>query len=150
MNFLPRPVMGLTLILLSVSMMAGCNRQSPMSDDVQGSSGSSGSSGNSGTGSGSSELSVTQESSGASGSPVTNTATVTATAATDMLVTGKVKSAFLADSDLKSMTISVDTNDAEVTLAGALANQAQIDRAVQVASAVSGVRSVRNRLTIRR
>ena len=142
MNFSPRPIASLTAILLSVFMTVGCNRQSPTSDDVQGSSGSSGS--------GSSELPVTQESSGASGSSTSNAATATATAATDTLVTGKVKSAFLADSDLKSMSISVETNDGEVTLSGSLANQPQIDRAVQVASAVSGVRSVRNRLVIRR
>ncbi len=148
MNFSPRPIASLMVILLSMFMSIGCNRQSPSADDVQGSSGSSGTPGASG--SGSAELPVTQESSGASGSSTTNAATATATAATDTLVTGKVKSAFLADSDLKSMNISVETNDGEVTLSGALANQAQIDRAVQVASAVSGVRSVRNRLAIRR
>lgn len=156
MNFSYRSLAIVSAILLSTSMTVGCNRESSApgtSDD-----GRVNSSGTSGT-SGSSDNDDRDDNAGAretdtsgstSGSSVSNAVTATGTAASDTLITGKIKSAFLADSDLKSTSISVDTNDGEVTLTGSLANQAQIDRAVNVASAVSGVKNVRNRLAIKR
>lgn len=160
MNFSSRPAATLTAIMLSVVMSFACNRQTPTTENSgessSGSSGTAGSSGSSGMAgnresSGSSDRSAAQENpEPSSGSSVSNAASATGTAVTDTLLTGKVKSAFLADSDLKSMGISVDSNDGEVTLTGTLANQAQIDRAVSVASSVSGVKSVRNRLAIKR
>jgi hyperosmotically inducible protein len=67
----------------------------------------------------------------------------------DTVVTTKVKTALLADSDIKGLGINVETSKGVVTLNGAVANQTQIDRAVQVASGVQGVSSVTNNLTIK-
>ena len=160
MKFSSRPVATMTAIMLSVVMSLACNRQTPTTEDSgqtsSGSSGTAGSSASSGMAdnresTGNSDRSATQENpESSSGSSVSNAASATGTAVTDTLLTGKVKSAFLADSDLKSMGISVDSNEGEVTLTGTLTNQAQIDRAVGVASSVSGVKSVRNRLSIKR
>jgi hyperosmotically inducible protein len=67
----------------------------------------------------------------------------------DTVVTTKVKTALLADSDIKGLAINVETSKGVVTLNGAVSNQTQIDRAVQVASGVQGVSSVTNNLTIK-
>lgn len=68
----------------------------------------------------------------------------------DTVITTKVKTALLADSDIKGLQINVDTSNGVVTLSGAVDNQAQIDRAGKLAADVQGVRSVTNNLTIKK
>ena len=64
----------------------------------------------------------------------------------DSAVTTKVKSALLAEKDVNSFDIKVKTFDGTVQLSGFVDSQWQIDKAVQVASAVKGVRKVTNDL----
>lgn len=64
----------------------------------------------------------------------------------DATVTTLVKSALLQEKDVKSFDIKVETFDGVVQLAGFVDSQWQIDKAVQVASAVNGVKRVRNDL----
>lgn len=66
----------------------------------------------------------------------------------DAALTGKVKAAFVAESDLKSMAIDVDTAAGVVTLYGTVDTAALRDKAAQVASNVDGVKSVRNNLVV--
>lgn len=68
----------------------------------------------------------------------------------DTVITTKVKTALLADSDVKGLDVNVDTSKAVVTLSGAVNNQAQIDRAGKLATDVPGVKSVNNNLTIKK
>jgi len=68
----------------------------------------------------------------------------------DTVTTTKVKTALLADSDIKGLEINVETSKGVVTLNGAVNNQTQIDRAVKVAGEVQGVTSVTNNLTIKK
>lgn len=68
----------------------------------------------------------------------------------DTVTTTKVKTALLADSDIKGLQINVDTSNGVVTLSGAVDNQAQIDRAGKLAAEVHGVTSVSNNLTIKK
>ena len=68
----------------------------------------------------------------------------------DSVVTSKVKSALLADADIKSYDIAVITNNGEVQLSGFVDNQTQIDRATVVARGIEGVRNVRNELSIKK
>ena len=63
-------------------------------------------------------------------------------AVSDTWITSKVKSTFLADSNLSGLDIKVETIDGVVTLTGAVANQAQKDKAVAVAKQIKGVKSV--------
>ena len=58
----------------------------------------------------------------------------------DSTITTKVKSALLADADVKSFDIKVETRKGEVQLSGFVDNQAQIDRAIAVAKGVEGVK----------
>lgn len=67
----------------------------------------------------------------------------------DTVTTTKVKTALLADSDIKGLDVSVETEKNIVTLSGEVNNQTQIDRAVKLAGEVSGVASVVNHLTIK-
>lgn len=68
----------------------------------------------------------------------------------DTVVTTKVKSALLADSDVKGLDVVVETSKGIVSLSGAVNNQTQIDRAAKIAGSVEGVNSVLNNLTIKK
>ena len=68
----------------------------------------------------------------------------------DGIITGKVKAALLRDSSIQSRDIAVVTRIDEVQLSGFVNNQQQMDRAVGIASAVQGVRSVANEMAIKK
>ena len=69
--------------------------------------------------------------------------------AIDSATTVKIKSALLADPEIKSVRIDVDTKDGAVTLSGTVPSAANAERAATVAKGVDGVRSVANRLTVK-
>lgn len=60
----------------------------------------------------------------------------------------KTRSALLTTDDLRESTINVDVNNNVVTLKGNVANAAQKTKAVQVAKAIDGVKSVKDELKI--
>jgi len=68
----------------------------------------------------------------------------------DGLVTAKVKAALLADPGVKSLDIAVVTRKGEVQLSGYVDNQGQVDRAMDVARGVEGVRTVSNETSIKK
>ena len=68
----------------------------------------------------------------------------------DPIITTKVKSALLADPNVKSFDIAVVTRKGEVQLSGFVDSQAQIDRAIAIAHKVDGVTSVGNELSIKK
>lgn len=69
--------------------------------------------------------------------------------ADDGAITAKVKTALLADSDVKGLDVKVETTNGVVTLSGAVDNQTQIDKAVDIARKTEGVTNVTNQLTIK-
>lgn len=69
-----------------------------------------------------------------------------ATAVDDAAITAKVKTAIMAEPGLKATEINVDTKDAVVTLTGTVPSAPLKDRAKEIASSVSGVRSVQDNL----
>ncbi len=60
-----------------------------------------------------------------------------------------MKSALLADAEVKGLDIKVETNKGEVQLSGFVDTQAQIDRAVSVAKGVEGVKNVDNKMSLK-
>lgn len=68
----------------------------------------------------------------------------------DAVITTKVKSALLSDVSVKSFDIAVATRKGEVQLSGFVENKAQLDRAVEIASAVEGVASVSVRVSFKK
>ena len=64
----------------------------------------------------------------------------------DSVITTKVKALLAADDFLKSFQISVETFKGTVQLSGVVGSQNAIDKAVQIARSVSGVKSVKNSL----
>lgn len=68
----------------------------------------------------------------------------------DTVITTKVKSALLADNEIKGTDINVETNKGEVMLSGFVNNQAQIDKAMKVANAVDGVKKVENKMSVKK
>ena len=66
------------------------------------------------------------------------------------IITSKVKAAFLGEPAIKSFDIAVVTRDDEVLLTGFVDNQAQVDRAMEVARSIEGVRLVRNEMSIKK
>ncbi|MEO8079071.1 MAG: BON domain-containing protein [Caldimonas sp.] len=69
-------------------------------------------------------------------------------AVADGAITAKVKTALLADADVKGLKVDVDTKGGIVTLSGALDSTANVDKAVSIAKGIDGVTSVDNRLTV--
>lgn len=69
-------------------------------------------------------------------------------AAEDAGITARIKTALIADQAVNGADINVDTNGGKVTLSGHLPDQAQVDRALQIARGVEGVKAVENRLTV--
>jgi hyperosmotically inducible protein len=70
-------------------------------------------------------------------------------AAGDAAVTAKVKTALLADTDVKGLQIDVDTRNGVVTLNGTADNQANMTKAQTIARNIDGVKSVENKLTVK-
>lgn len=67
----------------------------------------------------------------------------------DTIITSKVKSALLADPAIKSSDIKVETNKGEVMLSGFVDNQDQINRSIETARKIEGVKNVNNMLALK-
>jgi len=67
----------------------------------------------------------------------------------DTVITTKVKGLLAADDFLRSFQISVDTHDGVVQLSGHVNNQEAVNKAVEIARSVQGVRSVKNDLIVK-
>lgn len=67
----------------------------------------------------------------------------------DTVVTTRVKSALLADPDVKAFDLKVETRKGEVQLSGFVDNQTQIDRAIAVTRGVAGVKNVENKVGLK-
>lgn len=67
----------------------------------------------------------------------------------DSVMTTRVKAALLGDESIKSSDISVVTRKDEVQLSGFVNNQMQMERAIQVAGGIQGVRKVTNKMVIK-
>ncbi len=66
----------------------------------------------------------------------------------DAVITTEINAELAKDSRLSALRINVDTADGKVLLSGAAPDAASKERATQLASAVKGVASVDNRLTV--
>jgi hyperosmotically inducible protein len=66
----------------------------------------------------------------------------------DAGITTKVKSKFLGDTDVPGLKIDVDTKDGVVTLTGTVETAAEKQRAMELAKATDGVKSVVDRIKV--
>ena len=67
----------------------------------------------------------------------------------DSVITTKVKSLLAADDFLKSFEIRVETFKGTVQLSGFVGSQKAVDKAVEIARSVKGVKSVKNDLIVK-
>jgi hyperosmotically inducible periplasmic protein len=67
----------------------------------------------------------------------------------DTVITSSVKAALLADADVKSLDLQVQTRKGTVQLSGFVDSQAQIDQALALTRSVSGVVAVENGVTLK-
>ncbi|AJE20243.1 BON domain-containing protein [Azotobacter chroococcum] len=63
-------------------------------------------------------------------------------AVSDTWITSKVKSTFLADSDLDGMDIKVETTQGVVSLSGTVSSEAEKELAIQKTRSIKGVKDV--------
>lgn len=68
----------------------------------------------------------------------------------DATITTKVKAALAADSMTKALQVDVGTYNGVVQLSGFVDNEATIQKAGEIARGVTGVKEVKNNLTLRR
>lgn len=66
----------------------------------------------------------------------------------DASITSAVKMKFANDELVSASTIDVDTRQGQVTLTGTVQSQTALDRALELARSVDGVRGVHSNLTI--
>jgi osmotically-inducible protein OsmY len=67
----------------------------------------------------------------------------------DTVITTKVKTAILADSELKMLQINVETFKGVVQLSGFVESKKMMNHAVEVARGVSGVKTVKDDMRLR-
>lgn len=67
----------------------------------------------------------------------------------DSVITAQAKAELLAEKDLKSLQISVETRKGHVILSGFVDNQLTKKKAEQIVSNIEGVKSVKNSLVIK-
>ena len=67
----------------------------------------------------------------------------------DAALTAKVKTALIADPDVKALRIDVDTKDGVVSLNGTADQRSNADKAVAIAKRIEGVKSVEDHLTVK-
>jgi len=67
----------------------------------------------------------------------------------DSVITTKVKSLLAADDFLKSFQISVESFKGTVQLSGFVNSQQAVDKAVEIARSVKGVKSIKNDLIVK-
>ncbi len=67
----------------------------------------------------------------------------------DSVITGKVKAAIFNEPTLKVAEINVETFKGVVQLSGFVNSQSDINKAVEVARGVSGVKSVKNDMRVK-
>jgi len=79
-----------------------------------------------------------------------SSASSTSSKVSDAAITASVKTDFLKDPDLSVLKIDVDTKGGVVTLNGLAADEPARQRAEKMASAVKGVKEVRNFLVVKR
>jgi hyperosmotically inducible periplasmic protein len=84
---------------------------------------------------------------GATGASVSGT--TVGTEIDDSVVTTRVRSALLADPDVKSIDIKVETRKGTVQLSGFVDSQERIDKAIALVLKVEGVKGVENGMSLR-
>ena len=67
----------------------------------------------------------------------------------DTAITAKVKAAFVKDKEVKATEVKVETYKGTVQLSGFASDSKAIERAIQLASNVPGVKSVRNDIRLK-
>ena len=67
----------------------------------------------------------------------------------DTAITAKVKAAFVKDKEVKATEVKVETYKGDVQLSGFAKNSAEIERAVQLAKNVPGVKTVHNDIRLK-
>ncbi|HYQ91860.1 MAG TPA: BON domain-containing protein [Candidatus Competibacteraceae bacterium] len=67
----------------------------------------------------------------------------------DTVITTKVKAAIFNDPNLKSSEINIETFKGVVQLSGFVSSRADINRAVEIARGVAGVKSVKNDMRVK-
>ncbi|MDZ7839439.1 MAG: BON domain-containing protein [Gammaproteobacteria bacterium] len=65
------------------------------------------------------------------------------------IVTARVKTAIFKEPSLKSAEINVETFKGAVQLSGFVSSQSDINKAVEIAHAVEGVKSVKNNMQLK-
>jgi hyperosmotically inducible protein len=68
----------------------------------------------------------------------------------DSAITAKVKAALVKDPDVSALAVNVETYKGVVQISGFVNNEQQIDKAVQDARSVPGVKSVKNSLILKK
>jgi osmotically-inducible protein OsmY len=73
---------------------------------------------------------------------------ITDEAVDDNLLANKVKMALYADKQVRGRQITVEASQGVIQLSGVAASPTEVQRAVEIAQGIKGVKAVRNHLTV--
>jgi osmotically-inducible protein OsmY len=90
----------------------------------------------------------TKEATGEAGKALKQAGETTGQIVEDAAITAKVKAALLAEKNVRSRDVEVETFQGKVVLKGHVPDRAQVDLAVKVARSVEGVTAVENRIAV--
>ena len=137
-------------VLAAATLVVACEKKTTVTDTAPGSTSTTTSSTTvTPSPAASSAMSTTAGAMATAASATERAAEKTGDAIEDAAVTAKVKSALIADPDVKALRIDVDTKGGVVTLNGTADNSANSSKATTVARGIEGVKSVENKLTVK-
>ncbi len=67
----------------------------------------------------------------------------------DSVLAGTIKSALLADPDIKNLDVKIEARNGEVMLSGFVDSQAQMDRIIMFAWMAEGIKKVDNKMSVK-
>ena len=140
-TFASRLLLGTALTALSATVLMGCNKAPDATADSRSSPSTMGTQAEK-------DANPTGAQADNSTSPKAASADMSAKM-DDATVTGRVKSALMAEPSIQSLDINVITYKGEVQLTGFVDNQSQIEQATKIARATDGAGVVKNELRIK-
>ncbi|MEC5215479.1 hyperosmotically inducible protein [Actimicrobium sp. GrIS 1.19] len=136
----------LALACLSILMLGGCDRRPVTDQSGAPSSDASKSSGDSASAPMAKAPETAPTPAAATPAPVASAGAVI----DDSIITTKIKTALLTDPVVKGSEVSVETDKGVVVLSGTAATADQIEQAKKIAGAVDGVKSVDNKIALKK
>jgi hyperosmotically inducible protein len=146
LNHAPRSVVAVLGAVAAAALLVACEKKTTTVETPMGTTSTTTTTTAASTPSMSSMSASASAMAGNAASATSGAMTTAADAIGDAAITAKVKTALLADPDVKGLQIEVDTKDGAVLLTGTADNESNATKAATLARGIEGVKSVENKV----